>query len=171
MATTTNGVDHTAPLIVVSCDTHVGPRLKEELRPYCPQQYLDQFDDFVNYIEGTNTVRQAGREDEIRTLLRTSGHYDPHQRLRDLDHDGTAAEVIFHGSQNGEPIPFVVSDPSIGVATMSRVYDVDYEMAGVGRHIYNARLARFCSREHRRRGGLGPPPLGDLCAAIGELQG
>ena len=62
----------------------------------------------------------------VRVIWRTAGHYDAHQRLRDLDHDGTAAEVIFHGSQNGEPIPFIVSDPSIGVATMSRVYDVDY---------------------------------------------
>ena len=170
MAASTNGGDQTTPLIVVSCDTHVGPRLKEELRPYCPQQYLEQFDDFIAYIEGTNTVRQAGRQDEIRTLLRTSGHYEPYQRLRDLDHDGTAAEVIFHGSQNGEPIPFVVSDPSIGVATMSRVYDVDYELAGVGRHIYNAWLADFCSVEHERRVGLAHLPLWDIDAAIEELK-
>ena len=27
-------------------------------------------------------------------------------RLRDLDNDGVAAEVMFHDSQNGEPIPF-----------------------------------------------------------------
>src|SRR3954471_11174325 len=143
-------VDASAPLIVVSCDTHAGPRLKEDLRPYCPEKYLEQFDDFIAYIDSTDTVRQAGRQDEIRTLLRTEGHYDAHQRLRDLDHDGTAAEVIFHGSQNGEPIPFVVSDPSIGVATMSRVYDVDYELAGGGRHLYNTRLAAlFSGGDHR----------------------
>src|SRR5438105_2248893 len=65
-----NGTDAGAPLIVVSCDTHAGPRLKEDLRPYCPEKYLEQFDDFVGYIEGTNTIRQAGRQDEIRTLLR-----------------------------------------------------------------------------------------------------
>jgi len=41
-------------LIIVSCDCHIGPRLKEDLRPYCPQEYLDQFDDFVRYFDETN---------------------------------------------------------------------------------------------------------------------
>ena len=26
-----------APVVIVSNDTHIGPRLVEDLRPYCPQ--------------------------------------------------------------------------------------------------------------------------------------
>ena len=33
-------------------------------------------------------------------------------RLRDMDYDGVAAEVAFHGSANDEPIPFTsLGDP------------------------------------------------------------
>ena len=34
-------------LIIVSSDTHVGPRLAEDLRPYCPAKYLDEFDAYT----------------------------------------------------------------------------------------------------------------------------
>ena len=34
--------------MVFSADTHVGPRLVEDLRPYCPKMYLEQFDDFAS---------------------------------------------------------------------------------------------------------------------------
>ena len=158
-----------APLIVVSCDTHAGPRLKEDLRPYCPEKYVEQFDDFTKYVEGTDSLRTS-QEDNLRALMKTSGHYDPHQRMRDLDHDGTAAEVIFHGSQNGQPIPFVISDPSIGIATMGRTYEVDYELARVGRHMYNQWLADFCSVEPERHVGLAHLPMWDIDDAIKELE-
>ena len=39
--------DDNAPVIVVSSDCHIGPRLVEDLRPYCPAAHLDDFDDFV----------------------------------------------------------------------------------------------------------------------------
>ena len=35
------------PIVIVSSDTHVGPRLQQDLRPYCPNRYLTAFDDFV----------------------------------------------------------------------------------------------------------------------------
>src|SRR5436190_1396104 len=36
-----------APVIVVSSDCHIGPRLVADLRPYCPSAHLDDFDGFV----------------------------------------------------------------------------------------------------------------------------
>src|SRR3954452_5745927 len=97
-------VDANAPLVIVSCDTHIGPRLKEDLRPYCPAKYLEQFDDFTKYVEGTDSLRTS-QEDNLRALMKTSGHYDPHQRMRDLDHDGTAAEVISQAARTASPSP------------------------------------------------------------------
>ena len=35
------------PVIIVSCDSHVGPRLRQDLRGYCPQKYVREFDAFV----------------------------------------------------------------------------------------------------------------------------
>ena len=40
----TETAQDTAPYTIVSCDTHIGPRLNEELRPYCPPELLDEFD-------------------------------------------------------------------------------------------------------------------------------
>ena len=35
------------PVVLVASDSHVGPRLVEELRPYCPAKRLDAFDRFA----------------------------------------------------------------------------------------------------------------------------
>ena len=38
-------VEMDQPAIIVSCDSHAGPKLMEQLRAYCPQKYLEQFDE------------------------------------------------------------------------------------------------------------------------------
>src|SRR6266540_521330 len=108
------------PLIIVSSDTHVGPRLAEDLRAYCPAKHLDEFDAFTaanveplgsfGRAPGTGFA-VAGVEPKEAPASRkrnfqTDGHHDIHARLRDMDYDGVAAGVIFHGSQNGQPFPF-----------------------------------------------------------------
>ncbi|MCU1374834.1 MAG: hypothetical protein JWO68_2120, partial [Actinomycetia bacterium] len=35
------------PLVIVSSDCHVGPRVVEDLRPHCPPALLDRFDAYV----------------------------------------------------------------------------------------------------------------------------
>ena len=108
-----------APIVIVSCDTHIGPRLMEDLRPYCPQNLLQAFDDYAGGLKKKREAAAANKEKVsfggnsvgpdwgVRFAnLETPGHYDMHARLRDLDNDGVAAEVMFHDSQNGEPIPF-----------------------------------------------------------------
>jgi hypothetical protein len=37
----TNVTPESSPLTIVSCDTHIGPRLVEDLRPYYPKGLLD----------------------------------------------------------------------------------------------------------------------------------
>jgi predicted TIM-barrel fold metal-dependent hydrolase len=148
-------------VVIISCDTHIGPRLREDLRQYCPKKYLDDYDAFVTYFEEQN----GGRDD---APYSTKGHYDVHARLADLDQDGTAGEVIFHGSQNAHPIPFVISDASTGMLTMDRHYDVDYEHAAVGRHMYNQWLADFCSVQPERHVGLAHLPMWNIDDAIKE---
>ena len=154
-------VDLDQNVVIVSSDCHIGPRVKEDLRPYCPKKYLEDFDEFCKWLES----KESG-VGGIDALNLTKGHYDRDERTRDLDRDGIAAEVIFHGSQNGQPIPWNVSDPSIGTATITRQYDVDTELAGVGREIYTRWLADFCSEDTNRHIGLAQLPMWDIDKAI-----
>src|SRR5437879_9978878 len=93
-------------VVAVTADSHVGPLLTEQLRSYCPKKYLEQFDDFVEYAK-TLPLRMAGpspdedaRQSHFRNAL-TTGGWDIHQRLQDMNRDGVAAEVVFHGLNTG----------------------------------------------------------------------
>ena len=145
-------------VLLVSGDSHVGPSL-DALRWYCPNKYLDAFDEFAASPEVV-AFRAGVREGES-LYLRTAGHDDPHARLADMDRDGVAAEVIFHNSFNGQPMPF----NDLGWPELDNP-----ELAGVGFQIYNRWLADFCSTAPERLIGLAHIPLWDLAAAITEAQ-
>ena len=54
--------DRNEPVVVVSNDTHIGPRLVEDLRAYCPTKHLDDFDRFAGVDgEGQGRRRRAAR--------------------------------------------------------------------------------------------------------------
>jgi hypothetical protein len=40
------------PVVIVSNDTHIGPRLVEDLRDYRPAAYLEEFDRFAAFRSG-----------------------------------------------------------------------------------------------------------------------
>jgi predicted TIM-barrel fold metal-dependent hydrolase len=160
-------VDTQEPVVVVSNDTHIGPRLVEDLRAYCPAAYLDEFDRF--------TASSASDRETAITMLegsgyldhpnfRTAGHHDSAARLADYDHDGIAAGVLFHGSMNLEPIPFVASPLGKPKETSDR------ELLDVGQRIYNRWLADVVSQAPHRHIGLAYLPMWDIDAAIAELH-
>jgi predicted TIM-barrel fold metal-dependent hydrolase len=155
------------PVVVVSNDTHIGPRLVEDLRPYCPSQYLDEFDRFAATTENernTATTMLEGSGYLRHPNFRTAGHHDSAARLADYDHDGVAAGVLFHGSMNLELIPFIASP-------LGKPKEVtDRELLDVGQRIYNRWLADFVSQAPNRHIGLAYVPLWDLDDAIAELQ-
>jgi predicted TIM-barrel fold metal-dependent hydrolase len=155
------------PVVIVSNDTHVGPRLVEDLRPYCPSSHLDAFDRFA-----AETAEQRRAAESLlggsgyldNPNFRTAGHYDPDARLADYDHDGIAAGVLFHGSMNMEPVPFV--PVTLGKATKV----VNRNMTAVGYSIYNRWLADFVSAAPHRHIGLAYLPMWDIDAAIAEVE-
>jgi predicted TIM-barrel fold metal-dependent hydrolase len=157
---------HGDPLMIVSADCHVGPRLVEELRPYCPSRLLDAFDGYVaatDRSEGRYVSEHDVGADALWQVRNqhTTGHHDPAARQRDLDFDGVAAEVLFHGSQNNQPIPFQTS--MLGAPD-------DPELAAEGIRIYNRWLADVCAEPPHRHVGLAHVPLWDLDASIAELR-
>ena len=154
------------PMVVVSADTHIGPRLVEDLRPYCPSSHLEEFDRFAAdtaaQLEATLATYNGGGFVH-HPNLRTRGHHDSAARLADYDFDGVAAGVIFHGSMNMEPIPFV--SPALGVK-----HQVTGELVAVGQHIYNCWLADFVSQSPHRHIGLAYLPMWDIDASIAEVE-
>jgi predicted TIM-barrel fold metal-dependent hydrolase len=170
--------DRTKPLVVVSGDSHVGPKL-EDMRQYCPRSHRDLYDE---YIAGHRSqpprggLGVGGRPDTTEAKafmeifarnLATAGHHDMHARLHDMDEDGIASQVIFHTSLNGEPLPF--RDPGLG-STLARDDGVDLETAAIGQHMYNQWLADVCSIEPERHVGLAYLPMWDVSAAVAELE-
>ena len=55
-----------APIVIVSCDTHIGPRLVDELRVYCPAGLHDEFDAFATELQ--EEARGGGQESQDRLV-------------------------------------------------------------------------------------------------------
>ena len=55
--------------------TRTSGRAAEDLRPYCPKAYLDDYDAFVAYVEDENGSHAVGE------VMGTTGHYDVYRRL------------------------------------------------------------------------------------------
>jgi predicted TIM-barrel fold metal-dependent hydrolase len=102
----------------------------------------------------------------------TAGHYDVRERNRDMDRDGVAAEIIFHGSQNGQCFPFInkFGGTFSGLMFVPLASAYELELAAVGQHMYNRWLADQCSVEPERRVGLAFVPMWDIDAAVRELE-
>jgi predicted TIM-barrel fold metal-dependent hydrolase len=153
------------PLVIVSSDCHIGPRLAEDLRPYCPNGLLDEFDAYATATDRSRGryVEHDERDDDPTSPWRnrwTDGHHDGSTRRADLDAEGIAAEVIFHGSQNDQPVPFQTS--MLGAPD-------DPDLAAAGIRMYNRWLADLCAQAPARHAGLAHLPLWDLAASIDEL--
>lgn len=161
--------------LVVSVDTHTGPYVRDDLRQYCPTEQLELYDEYSAALDAhlnskTGSTLPVGlpsgewyREWRYRQA-HIAGILDPHARLKDMDEDGVAAEVIFHGALNDQPIPFSStsllswSPPEFGA------------LEAVGVRIYNRWLADFVSVQPHRRVGIAHVPISDIDAAVKEVH-
>lgn len=149
-----------APIVLISSDNHVGPLLPQ-LREYCPKALLDTFDDF------------AKEQLPPSPLQATEGHHDMHARIRDMNRDGCVGEVLFHGSQNGIPLPFIGARAAQKTAGFTHPFSfegLDLEMVYAGMHIYNEWLADYVSVEPERHVGLAHIPAWDPEASAREAE-
>jgi predicted TIM-barrel fold metal-dependent hydrolase len=144
--------------------------LEEQLRDYCPQKYLSDFDDFVAGVRRTMPkepeLPDLETQPHLRNVLSTGG-WDMQQRLRELDRDGIAGEVIFHGLTSigrFDPMPFNDFMAAYGAAGYSN------ELVGVGRHMYNQWLAETLSVEPERHAGMAYLPMWDPEACVAEVE-
>lgn len=163
---TSGNVAADQPPPVVSCDSHVGPLLEEQLRPYCPQQYLDRFDAFIAAHREVVANAAPGELVPEYPEMQLAGHHDAAARLADMDAEGVAAEVIYHFSMNGEPLPFV-TNPAGGLGAVPAD---GLELGAEGYRIYNRWLADFVSADPDRLLGLAYIPSWDIEASVREVE-
>lgn len=157
------------PYVIVSCDSHVHPSLAEDYHDYCPLSLESQFRDFVKrHSPETLSVADVflvpgvteGLSEEVKDLFfkraHAPGYRDASIRIRDMDEQGIAAEVMFHGGGAFGPMPFETSS------------DLSLRTAGV--RMFNRWLADFVSTSPDRLIGVAQLPYWDLHAAVQEVK-
>jgi predicted TIM-barrel fold metal-dependent hydrolase len=168
----------TEPLIVVSTDSHVSPNVAE-YRPYCEARFLPKFDEYVAVIEDHLLValgeQSAAPTERTRRYIEASeACFDPGSdldaRLQHMDEDGVAAEIVFHGGFNRQPIPFFSR-------MLGHTFNQDLpagreaqELRGAGIRMYNRWLADWTAKAPGRLIGVAHLPLWDLESAITEVE-
>lgn len=165
--------------IVVSADSHVGPPI-EAYRPYCPKQFLEQFDQQVAAVQASRSTggfaEVAAKALNYRDIdprvvaaadraIAVKGGDDPDARRQDMDESGVAAEVIFHGLQNGEPMP-LVAEGLFGIVAAEGSPETD----AAGCHMYNQWLVDFVAGAPERHAGLAQVSLLDIDGAVAEIE-
>jgi predicted TIM-barrel fold metal-dependent hydrolase len=156
--------------LVVSSDSHLGPSMQHDLRPYCPAKHLDAFDDYVQAaraaLQKSNRFRHHATQvtlDHYDRLSSLDALRDPAPFLDALDDEGIAATLLFAGGGNDEVLPWSVG-PGAGDTR------IDPELRIVGERIWNEWLADFVAAAPDRLVGVMQQPIWDLDRAIEEIQ-
>jgi predicted TIM-barrel fold metal-dependent hydrolase len=167
------------PLLIASIDSHVSP-LFPQLREYCPQKYLERYDEWANGWLSLWTDRNWFSEaspisahwgfpftdavkDRTQMLVDTAGAgiYDASARVRDMDADGIACELVYHTAFTPEIFPFQEG---------SVMGDDAQELEAVGVRMYNRWLADFVGAEPNRMIGAAYVPMFDVDLSVEEVE-
>ncbi len=179
-----------ARYVVISSDGHASARVNE-YREYLETKYHAEFDQEVEAGEAMREAWRAGASTEVgkrlnwpeetikafesSPTLQPGGHpglRDPHHRLRDMDSDGIAGEVLFPDFSLETHPPFGAlgggrKAAGLGVKS-NEFYGLDLQY--VGARAYNRWLAGFCAPSPERWAGIAVVPLGDVGRAVEELR-
>ena len=155
--------------LIVSSDSHIGPSVKHQLRDYCEAKYVPQFDELVREIDASaDDVIQRKffdlSDEQVVAMQHVGAFRGKPTRMvvvADMDEEGVTVDVIFHGAQNNEPIPF---------QSYASALPADPEMAAAGLRIYNRWLADFCSVAPDRHIGVAQLPMWDIPAAVEAVE-
>lgn len=158
--------------VVISSDSHAGADIPD-YKPYLPKKWHDEFDawaaaysnpwDFVD-----PRLDRAGFDfGEVEILTgAASWHsalsWDSDRRIRHMDQDGVAAEVIF---PNTAP-PFMPGSVFAGSSPKTRH---EYERRWAGLQAHNRWLVDFCGLAPGRRAGIAQVMLDDLDDTMREI--
>ena len=162
------------PLLVVSADSHAGAPWAD-YRPHLDPALRDEFDRWLadrsqgdplagSPLGGDLYAKEyvdAFRAHEAVTGGGLEGAWDPERRLREMDAQGVAAEVVFPDWQNRNAPPF---------GALEAPGSCDPELQRAGARAYNRWLAGFCGHAPERLAGVALVTLGDVAATVEEIE-
>jgi predicted TIM-barrel fold metal-dependent hydrolase len=140
--------------LVISADCHGGGGLTD-YRPYLASTWHEEFDAWAATYE-TPYDDLTGPD--------AYKNWDSDQRLKDLEADGIAAEVIF---PNTVP-PFFPKPSLVDQPPAANEGDMRARWAGLQAH--NRWLAEFCAQAPGRRAGIAQIMLHDIPASVEEIR-
>jgi predicted TIM-barrel fold metal-dependent hydrolase len=158
-------------LLVISSDCHAG-LLPERYRDYLDPKYRAAFDQALPIqLEMTREAAKQFLVDEINEEWRKgreaalSGAWDHEQRIRVLDGDGIAGEVIFPDGITE------MNMPPFGAGLSLPTENVVPELQWAGARAHNRWLAELVQMAPERRVGVAiVPALWDVAEAVGEVR-
>ncbi len=157
--------------LVISSDCHAGLP-PERYRDYVDPKYRETFDVALPIqIEMTREATKKFLVDEINEEWRKgkerelSGAWDHDERIKVLDGDGVAGEVIF---------PDGITEfnmPPFGAGLSLPTEDIVPELQWAGARAHNRWLVEFCQMAPERRAGIAIAPiLWDVEEAVKEIR-
>ncbi|HEX3611151.1 MAG TPA: amidohydrolase family protein [Sporichthyaceae bacterium] len=163
-------------VVVVSSDGHATAAMTE-YRQYLPAHLREEFDAFCDVFarEGARTIDPASLrnrldEDQVVDWIenviepgRLAGQYDPNQRIKELDHEGITAEVLFPDFG----LPWELHPP-LKAAMIG--YTRTPEQIEAANGAYNRWLADFCRAAPGRLGGLAVVSFADVEDTVAEIH-
>lgn len=139
---------------VISSDCHGGAEL-HEYREYLPKQYHDGFDAWAEeYAIPFEDLRGPDADQ----------NWDSERRLREMDEQGVAGEVIY---PNTIP-PFFPKTSLVGQPKAKDRRELDLRWVGLQAH--NRWLVDFVNEAPERRAGIAQIMLHDVDAAVAEVR-
>jgi predicted TIM-barrel fold metal-dependent hydrolase len=162
--------------LVVSSDGHATAQMREYI-PYVDPNMRAEFEEFCGVFdkEGMTTVDPKSLAQRIDPELvaqwvetvvepgRLAGQYDPERRLKELDREGIAGEVIFPDFG----LPWELHPPLIAALVG---YHRTPEQVEAANRAYNRWLVDFTSTAPHRLGGLAVISFADVDATVKEIH-
>lgn len=162
--------------LIISSDGHAVAHMAD-YRAYLPVAMHDEFDAFceVHQREGSRTIDPKSLSQRIDAELveewihaviepgRLAGQSDPEQRLKELDHEGIAGEVLFPDFG----LPFELYPPLIAAL---RGYTRPAEQVEAANKAHNRWLADFCAAAPERFAGLAVVSFADVDDTVAEIR-
>ena len=175
---------------VISADGHASALVKD-YREYFEPKYRADFD---AEVEATEPMRVAWREDPAGAFCKNFGFVpeqmvkdfaacpalqpggapgarDPQERLRDMDRDGIAGEVLFSdGYMETHPVFFPGGGLRRAGSSGGPPEPKEIELQYAGARAYNRWLADFCEAGAGRWAGIAAVPFWDMGRAVQEIE-
>lgn len=157
--------------LVISSDCHAGLP-PEQYRDYLDPQYRDAFDAALPIqIQATKEAAKKFLVDDINAEWRKgneaalAGAWNHDQRIKVLDADGIAGEIIYPDGITE------MNMPPFGAGIALPVEEVVPELQWAGARAHNRWLAELCEMAPERRAGIAIVPLlWDVDQGVAELR-